>query len=393
MAFKIAKCIDNARWASPNGANNLVNYYYKISDLEGEEQAEYVILSHWITYICERQMSYEQIWNKGSYIFSHLVKHYQSGASIEELIKTHVKPKIDKNGNASKICFFVDDKEFSSRMINSDVVAIFRSFRKLMQCREEDKQHTGLYNYLNKECNINNMKELLFWMYDLSYNGVGSPIIFDNNKKCMIYNNSIQIEGIINPELKSNPHIYDISGFNSFGIFHSKRAICAVRDYFKDSSYSQYFHQLLINFDFIKNELDQLELPGDIWNNNTRFGTCMKSLGFDYGTKASENFLNVALRKAYDKHKDELTDCYPEQFDFTFDFAPKMCESKRCDICAFGKANKKITFNYKELKRFCPEKDNVICPVLLQYCGYYIDCKKAKDADACIIKLIDNCVL
>jgi len=191
---------------------------------------------------------------------------------------------------------------------------------------------------------------------------------------------------------QSNKPTETIEKYKSDKIFASKRAICALRDYFKGAEYIEHFKILLGEkaFDDLSKQLDQLELPGDVWNNNSRFGKCMQALGFDYGKVKTKQYLNRALRTAYDNIGDKKVG-YPEQFDFTFDFVPRMCEKSNCKICLFEYLKEKNDFDKNTFNMYCIEgNDDKMCPVLLQYCGYTVTCQDAKENDACLSKLLQK---
>ena len=405
-AFRIAECIDNARWKTPSGSLSLVNYAHKPDDIEdAEEKAEYIILSHWLTYICERQMSFEQIWDNGGFVFSDMVKKFQDPkVDINDaFIKDFVNIYQDDKGK-NKIRFVskatcgdnlkespqneLNDNKvyFASRYPSTDAVSVFQTLKTLKDFQKGDR--TGLYNYINNGDNKSTMLKLLFCMYDLSYNGIGQPKFNDITTK--VNQNEIKINGKSILEYNRNNRIGDVDTYKKDKIFASKRAICALRDYFKGAEYKEHFKILLGKnaFDNLTKQLDQLELPGDVWNNNSRFGKCMQALGFDYGEVKTKQYLNRALRTAYDNIGDKKVG-YPEQFDFTFDFVPRMCEKSNCDICLFAYLKKK-DFKQDAFNKYCTGNGDKVCPVLLQYCGYTVICQDANDNGACLSTLLQE---
>lgn len=187
-----------------------------------------------------------------------------------------------------------------------------------------------------------------------------------------------------------------------------KRTWCALRDYLKSSYYSKNLRDTLINkakgelpakikleldlqsqiIDVIKylfddknnhkNACQWLELPGDVWNENSTFRRCI--------TQNTKGKLGKVLREQYKSNK-ELG--YPEEFDTTFDFVPRMCEKGNCDICPFAKYNdeKKENFNIDEIKKLCICNNEKYCPLMLLYCGYFKKC----DGDNCeLIKILQK---
>lgn len=402
-AFRIAECIDNARWKTPSGSLSLVNYSHKTDDIEdAEEKAEYIILSHWLTYICERQMSFEQIWDNGSFVFSDMVRAYQKAKEINEAFVTRFvesyydeedkkykirfksETKCDINNRVSPQNILNDKVYFASRYPSTDAVSVFQTLETLKKCYNDNTLHTGLYNYINNLNDGCTMIDLLFHMYKLSYNGIGQPTFND-----ITSGNNIEVSKVL--KYKSNNSTEKIDKYKNDKIYASKRAICALRDYFKGAKYIEHFKILLGEnaFDNLSKHLDQLELPGDVWNNNSRFGKCMQDLGFDYGEVKTKQYLNRALRTAYDAMDKKVG--YPEQFDFTFDFVPRMCEKSNCDICLFKYLKGKNDFDKDTFNMYCIEgNDDKMCPVLLQYCGYTVKCKKAIKKGACLSKLLQK---
>lgn len=81
------------------------------------------------------------------------------------------------------------------------------------------------------------------------------------------------------------------------------------------------------------------------------------------------------IRELYNqlKNSKEVNDFYPEQFDITFDFVPRMCNKKLCNVCLFGNNG---------VEKICIPTDDKYCPVALVSCDYIATCKR----DDCILK-------
>ncbi len=73
------------------------------------------------------------------------------------------------------------------------------------------------------------------------------------------------------------------------------------------------------------------------------------------------------MRELYNSLKADCDNChlYPEQFDVTFDFIPRMCVKRNCEICFFGKNG---------IEKLCSPKDGKWCSVALTTGGYMHDC-------------------
>ena len=391
QAFQIADCLDNARWLElkrqTKEERSLVNYH-----APNPTDPEHIILSHWLTYICDRGMKYEQVWNRGGYVFSWLVEEYQKCKSYDALYKFLTSPNQWYEIAADKKCRFIaqgdgndrvsaeDDGcvSFASRYIATDIISITRTLLKL-------KKAEGLGNYLNKNMkdkwgSEDAMKRLLFHMYDLSYNGIGQYAVGDIEN------------GLPEPDQLGKGSEVKYEQYVKRTIFSSKRATCALRDYFKNAEFMEAFKALTdtddVTYQRLHGQLDQLELPGDVWNNRESFGKCVSQFGFGRPSQ-----LNKALREAYrglDRENEEKVTGYPEQFDITFDFVPRMCEKASCNICLFAKLLRKKQFCIDALQMYCHKQDASFCPALLKYCGYSVLCADAVKNNACIRNLAQN---
>ena len=120
---------------------------------------------------------------------------------------------------------------------------------------------------------------------------------------------------------------WDSIKFNS-----SKRLWCSLRDYIKSLRFNKDFSAALrkilsseIYEDFKNKVLDDnkgceyIELPGDVWNENTIFRKCFAR----QDESQLKGKLGKVLRENWERSEKEW---YPEQFDITFDIAPRMCE-------------------------------------------------------------------
>jgi hypothetical protein len=68
----------------------------------------------------------------------------------------------------------------------------------------------------------------------------------------------------------------------------------------------------------------------------------------------------------------DLVEFYPEQFDISFDFAPRMCEKRLNLVCPFGENG---------AENICLGESNFkgqLCPVVLVTCGYIHRCNPDK---------------
>ncbi len=135
--------------------------------------------------------------------------------------------------------------------------------------------------------------------------------------------------------------------------------------------------------------LDQLELPGDVWNTKflMRIEGIPGKLPLKISTNTPENSRKI-VRRLYEKYKDELNKdrpegdkLYPEQFDVTFDFVPKMCSKDLCTLCPLGCGAKHLCVGDLIME----SGGEKICPVLLFSFGYLMKCTKER-AESCPVR-------
>ncbi len=118
--------------------------------------------------------------------------------------------------------------------------------------------------------------------------------------------------------------------------------------------------------------LDQLELPGDMWNINF-YGKIYPRYIEPLMPKSKKKVEAAkAIRILYDdvlnKEANERG-LYPEQFDVTFDLAPN-CGSQLCHICPLGR-NNSSNLCIGDLRK----TQSKYCPLLASFCNYFVRCK------------------
>ena len=139
-----------------------------------------------------------------------------------------------------------------------------------------------------------------------------------------------------------------------------------------------------------ENPPEALVARGEVaWPSELIYNTTGELKGFYMPRLDFHEHINRALRIAYDEN--DINDGYPEQFDITFDFVPRMCEKANCDICLFAEENKKEeskALNKNHFMKYCIKTDDKICPVLLRCCGYSTLCRTARNIDGCLKELL-----
>ena len=383
--FQIISFYDKVRWNSISNYN-LINFYK--NDLDYDTK----LLTHWLCYISDRQMAFERIWEVGGFVFSELVSNLKENKNLE-ILKPNLtnsfingngkggyaftsKSKVNNNSILLKSYKWVEDDivEFTPRYYPSDYYSILFTFDILSE------YNYSLTRYIAEQINKYKEKDdliqrILFSLYLLTYYEIGQPRKTDIAN----FNENITKAKIRTKKVKTilnNSFEKEFENFKKDTIFNQKRAWCSLRDFFKSPEFNSYFKSALKeeNIDFEELELfslrsfQQFELPGDVWNNNSKFRNCiLESTEYEKSNKS----LNIILRDYFEKNKDDLGNSYPEQFDITFDFVPRMCENNNCDICPIGliKGNKKSDF-----EKTCINDTKYYCPVSLTNCNYKIEC-------------------
>lgn len=381
--FKIISFYDEVRWNSTTNYS-LINFYKANLDFDTK------LLTHWLCYIADRQMAFERIWEVGGFIFSELSTDYKENENLEILNPNQSNSFIEKNGkdgyaftSKSKVIDNLiliksygykgtDIVKFTPRYYPSDYFSILFTFDIL------SKYNYSLTKFIAEQLNKHREKDdfihrILFSLYLLTYFEIGQPSKTDiadfekNIKKTEI--RTKKVLSILNETFEEEFVI-----FKKETIFNQKRAWCSLRDFFKSPEFNVYFDSSLKNEDidtsklFTLKSFQQFELPGDVWNNNSKFRNCiLKNTEYEN----SKMSLNKILRDYFEKNKVDLGNSYPEQFDITFDFVPRMCDNNNCDICPIGLLKGIENSNFEKT---CVMNDKLYCTVALTNCNYKIDC-------------------
>lgn len=398
--FAITDFIDKARWGNKENYN-LINFYR--SDLSNDVK----ILTHWLCYIADRQMAFELIWDVGGFVFSEMADQITKKRDLELLDPQHQDKSffIKRDDYATSALYGFDEGDngkylfvshqvlkdnellleyeyikgtspfFISRFYPSDYISILSTFCLLKDYDFSLIQYiiALLEKVVGKEDFI---QRLLFGLYLLSYFDIGQPkssdlMHFDQNLS-KAEKRKKEIEKILN-----NPKKFDeeFDYFKKDIIFKQKRAWCSLRDFLKSPEFKKYFFGALKESGFAehsifssKEALQYLELPGDVWNNNPTFRKCiMKGTGYE----ESKFSLSKLLRTVFNEHRGAILSGYPEQFDVTFDFVPRMCDKKgNCSICPYGLLHNEA----KEFSKVCIAVKEKYCPIMYISCNYKMTC-------------------
>lgn len=442
--FAIMHFLDSARWRKPDHILNsdekgsLINYAY---DLTEDEK----ILTHWLVYITERQMEFEQIWDKGGFVFSEIVYKYTKNKNLD-CIDYDKEQSLFVKGEDGDYIFrskfalgSLEEKSarrerleryYSSKELGGSNISI--EFKSRYYTTDYLYMRYTLYTLLDYGCSIskyiadairkaddtkltldkrvdNAVLAMAYALYRLTYNPKDKKdekeiyyfskkengkkrnfitadklddfIKKDFNELAKFRKENIKSD-VFGKSVKDNISKFFGSKSESAEKYTSmKRLWCAFRDFLKSPEYCGMFRKLietqlgsqyqsLIEALFSEDNNCQaacrnIELPGDVWNENSVFRRCI--------SKSHSGKLGVLLRKEYENLK--ITIGYPEEFDTTFDFVPRMCEKGNCDICPFAKLREypKQIFEEK-VQMLCVDDNTKYCPLVLTYCGYYHIC-------------------
>ena len=331
------------------------------------------ILTHWICYITNRQMPFEIVWDKGVRVFSELVSEYSRRNKLtpENILKKYYESYKNKNKKERFRFKSTGGVTFASRYITQD----YKNILQTLEVLNHEKYKRNIIAYIVDIIRRFKDKEDLLLrvacgLHLLTYQLDGGNA------------NSEQIINIINNNEEFERRL---STFKKTSTHDKKRLWCCIRDYKKGL-----YHQIFIEAikEVAKNEgdanelistwkdlpMNQLELPGDIWNNNPVFRDNLFADVIDINSIPKTWKMPDIVRDLYEqlKEKEELKDFYPEQFDVTFDFVPRMCDKKLCNVCPFGNG----------IEKTCIPTKNKYCPVLLFSCGYIVKCSE----NDCILK-------
>jgi hypothetical protein len=366
--LEVISWMDQKRWESS------VNYNIIDNEIFNGLTDDQKVLVHWISYITDRQMPFEKIWIHGGYVFSGIVNEYISNNLPYEELKNYIN--IWKEKEKKKVKFVYEDREFASRFITTDLKSILLTFRILLNYDNNIVKYINeLYikhHYLIKKYEAeeaNNLNLVAFILHLLSYNFIkkGSKAdIEDYYEEVEIYYKKYK-EVIVDKGKFEKAYM----NFIKKRFEGKKRVWCCVRDYTKSKEFNKYFinslnrmnsNQLLLEIFQDEKQYYYLELPGDVWNLRAEFVNNLIKNNLNISSKNIPKELRKNLQYPY----------YPELFDLTFDFVPRMCSSANniinktmCNICFFGKNG---------MIDYCHANTELNCSVLMISCGYSVKC-------------------
>lgn len=387
--FDIVNFLDKCRWSTSVNSNyGLINYFR--NDLTNDLK----LLTHWISYITDRQMAFEQIWDIGGFVFSDMLYSYKNQDKALEILKPDSKNAYFVRKNDIDFVFkshalvseeneilkrynkkIGEEVEFVSRFYPADYLCMFYTLHTLQEFNKDFIEYIiALLQNVKNPSARNLIETLAYGLYILTYEGVGQPNKSDLNYKEVLVkakSRTKRICDIINDSTKLEEGVKEF--YKKGTQYKIKRVWCSIRDYIKSNEFGEeYFKKELIKRKVDKKIIKNLfsneakryfELPGDVWNNNSTFRNCILQ-NYKCDSKEETMSFNKLLRQIY--NKENIVEGYPEQFDVTFDFVPRMCDRNNCDICPFNTKNK--------IKNICVKDSNKYCTVALVSCNYKCKC-------------------
>ena len=152
--------------------------------------------------------------------------------------------------------------------------------------------------------------------------------------------------------------------------FQLKRLWCVIRDFMYNPIFITCMRSAVGDekYEFLKRDVDNIELPGDIWNNNSRFAKCFWNID-DKNFKSSK-----FVRENYNHNRTKWGKCLPINFDTTFNLAPRLCNNNSCATCLLSKYTDK-KFKSNDYKKLCHKQKGLYCTFALYSAGIKHECE------------------
>jgi len=343
---KAVSWLDSARWTGKQPENPALRL---VEDAKPSDR----VLAHWLAYVTDRMRPWEDVWCRGALAFSRVAADYATEkpppSAVDEFLESHRAP-VARGGKMRGWRLPVHDDDAYRSRYRADDDSIYRTLRLLA--------HLGwsLVDYL---------RELI---HELAAQQDGLRRIA-HRLDILTYRLNIP-EHRAERLLKSQEALADdFVQWNPQAHVGRKRLWAALRDYRKPgSSWHGYLQDCGANWPKENFDLAQLELPGDIWNQRF-FEHLVQPLAARAGIEIVGNSAPGLARRIYDvvRRLDPDIAFYPEQFDVSFDFAQRMCDTMACWCCPFWRRRPPFTANPVQL---CRREQGEPCALLLITSGY-----------------------
>jgi len=372
-AWTIVKWLDDARWSKGASKSLIPGRVFESLSTSGK------VLTHWLCYITDQQRPWQDVWMMGGPIFAEVVREYERITRADDVMDLLLEfASINTEGSvdifSSKQQKIEGKKITYTPRFGSHMVSIARTLYILADFEG------NMISYLSK--NIPFIFEsssvqddsptlrMAFLYYLLSYDGIHTRMTSFHNQKRDFENDLQQRRMYIDKLLQSSNQLKN-AYCNWIRHRYHKRLWASFRDYVKRGSYHEpIFIEALEQaraipiIDLLQHNRRQvlcsLELPGDVWNlafNQRLFDSRVNSpsdLRWQYNALCADGLLS--------------DDFYPEQFDMSFDFAPRICDAGEQVLCPFKKSLKLADYCFGNFGK------GKLCPVTKILCGYETDC-------------------
>lgn len=344
---RVATWLDSARWA--RAVDPVNNPLYKM--LEPADK----ILVHWLCYITDRHRPFREVWEDGGLVFSSIVGDYSAGVGSSPTVRQFLEEhQIEGKGKLPAYYATCEGEEVSyTPRFGADERSIERTLTILLDY--DRSLATFLSHFISRfRGQRQGLKRLAHCLDLLSYR-LEVPIE--------------EARSLVDSEDVRSKHFQNWSKRSTQG---HKRLWAALRDYRKPGSPFRKYLEADLNWPDAGFELDQLELPGDVWND--RFSDRLVApIASSLGMTMTRTTSSRVARQLYERilDLDPHTSFHPECLDFSFDFAPRMCDLRMCDVCLFGEPTEAPCLGEMG------EGRGNLCPVVLSCCGYRYPCRVA----------------
>lgn len=376
-AWLIVKWLDDARWSRGASGSLIPGPTFASLDACGQ------ILTHWLCYITDQQRPWQDVWIRGGPILAEVVQEYKSITSAEDVLDflggfmvSHRAGSVDTL--ESKRQTIQGQTITYTPRYGSHLLSIARTLHTLTEFQNNiicylSNNASFIFRSSSVEDDSPALR-MVFLLYVLSYDDIHTGMTSFHSQRREFAKDLKQRHCRIE-ELLQTEHGLENKYLEWIKHRFHKRLWAAFRDYVKPGSYHEriFFRALKqVQANSIlyflqqdrKEALCSLELPGDTWN--LAFNHRLFDIKINHPSELRRYYKRL---RGTGRLSDEF---YPEQFDMSFDFAPRMCDRGEELICPFRNSSK--------LKEYCLGNSGKgkLCPITRILCSYESDCSPAE---------------
>jgi len=348
---RVVAALDRMRRDSPNSAGAFEREILNDPNMSPSSK----VLAHWVIYITNRRKRATGLWRAQTEPVKRLVESYARADVRDDLA---VQRKCDEWERAKP----------RPRGLPVDLESIRRTLSILLGYNKDIVAF--MTNWISEE-DTDFVSRMAFALYELSYGLVGTLVKSAPDRRKgreKLKGDMMRTRGLL-ADREEFEYCYGAWGDKRW----HKRTWAALRDYKKHKPLLDVFlsgiSSEVARRVWMSDFLDQLELPGDSWNSHFIDNCIDPPAKQESLTGPGPKVVRVLWEKA-----GRTSGCYPEQFDVSYDLAPRMCENELCDVCPFGPAG---------AKAICTADEEKLCTVALAACGYRARCRGASN---CLVR-------